>query len=239
VKAIASGNPLVIEKATIDAEVLRLTRLKRQHADSQYHIRSRIRATTDSIATTERHHAEITADLAARTSTAGDAFTMTIQGETFTDRVKAGRALVFLAAAMKPFTNSKPLGQIAGFPFTLHRLEAKTTLTICGKHTYQSNVSESPAGTIASLEHALATIPEALTERESTHRRTIKQRGDLTKQLGIPFEHDARISETTKRQQEIICALDITKNQATANVGDASETATDTVQRTGKSQSVA
>jgi hypothetical protein len=31
VKAIASGNPLVIEKATIDAEVTRLTRLKKQH----------------------------------------------------------------------------------------------------------------------------------------------------------------------------------------------------------------
>jgi hypothetical protein len=239
VKAIASGNPLVIEKASIDAEVLRLTRLKRQHADSQYHIRCRIRSATDSIVTTERHIAEITADLATRTSTAGDAFTMTIQGETFTDRVKAGRALVFLAAAMKPFTNSKPLGQIAGFPFTLHRLEAKTTLQIEGRHTYQSNVSESPAGTIASLEHALATIPEALTERESTHRRTIKQREDLGKQLGIPFEHEDRLTDATKRQQEIISALDITKNQVAASVGDASEAMTDTVQRAGKSQSVA
>ena len=238
VKAIASGNPLVIEKASIDAEVLRLTRLKRQHADSQYHIRCRIRAATDSIATGERHIAEITADLATRTSAAGDAFTMTIQGETFTDRVKAGRALVFLAAAMKPFTNSKPLGEIAGFTFTLHRLEAKTTLTICGKHTYQSNVSESPTGTIASLEHALATIPDQLTERESDHRRHIKQREDLTKQLGLPFEHDDRLGESTKRQQEIISALDITKNQAPANVGDASETTADTVQRAGKSQVV-
>ncbi len=40
VKAIASGNPLVIEKATIDAEVMRLTRLKRQHAESLYQMRS-------------------------------------------------------------------------------------------------------------------------------------------------------------------------------------------------------
>jgi hypothetical protein len=239
VKAIASGNPLVIEKARVDAEVLRLTRLKRQHADSQYHIRCRIKSLGETAQLTERHIAEITADLTTRTSTAGDAFTMTIQGETFTDRVKAGRALVFLAAAMKPFTNSKSLGEIAGFTFTLHRLEAKTTLTIWGKHTYQSNVSESPTGTIASLEHALATIPETLTERESSHRRTIKQREDLSKQLGIPFEHDDRLTESTKRQQEIIAALDITKNQATANVGDASETATDTVQRVGKSQSVA
>ena len=42
VKAIASGNPLVIEKASIDAEVMRLTRLKKQHAESHYQMRSRI-----------------------------------------------------------------------------------------------------------------------------------------------------------------------------------------------------
>jgi hypothetical protein len=35
VKAIASGNPLVIEKAAIDAEVMRLTRLQRQDAESR------------------------------------------------------------------------------------------------------------------------------------------------------------------------------------------------------------
>lgn len=239
VKAIASGNPLVIEKASVDAEVLRLTRLKKQHADSQYQIRHRIRTLGETMQITERHIVEINADLATRTSTASDAFTMTIQGETFTDRVKAGRALVFLAAAMKPFTNTKPLGTIAGFPFTLHRLEAKTTLNIEGRHTYQSNVSESPTGTIASLEHALSTISEALAEREADHRRAAKQREDLTKQLGAAFEHEARLTEATNRQQEIITALDITKNQAAANVGDASDTATDTVQRVSKSQSVA
>ena len=44
VKAIASGNPLVIEKATIDAEVMRLTRLKKQHAESQYQMRYRVKS---------------------------------------------------------------------------------------------------------------------------------------------------------------------------------------------------
>jgi hypothetical protein len=33
----------VIEKATIDAEVMRLTRLKKQHAESLYQMRHRIR----------------------------------------------------------------------------------------------------------------------------------------------------------------------------------------------------
>ena len=40
VKAIASGNPLVIEKAQVDAELIRLTRLRSAHAEEQYRIRS-------------------------------------------------------------------------------------------------------------------------------------------------------------------------------------------------------
>jgi hypothetical protein len=44
VKAIASGNPLVIEKAQVDAEVMRLTRLKKQHAESLYQMRYRIKS---------------------------------------------------------------------------------------------------------------------------------------------------------------------------------------------------
>ena len=50
VKAIASGNPLVIEKATIDAEVMRLTRLKKQHAESLYQMRYRIKRLDDNAA---------------------------------------------------------------------------------------------------------------------------------------------------------------------------------------------
>ena len=49
VKAIASGNPLVIEKAQIDAEVMRLTRLKKQHAESLYQMRYRIKGLADSV----------------------------------------------------------------------------------------------------------------------------------------------------------------------------------------------
>jgi len=49
VKAIASGNPLVIEKASIDAEVARLTRLRGQHQQSQYNLRIRLRHQTDDL----------------------------------------------------------------------------------------------------------------------------------------------------------------------------------------------
>jgi N12 class adenine-specific DNA methylase len=229
VKAIASGNPLVIEKASVDAEVLRLTRLKKQHADSQYQMRCRVKTLAEHSQMAERDIAAIREDLRVCTSTKGDDFTMTVKRETFNDRPKAGRALVFLAAAMKPFTASKTLGTIGGFPFSLQRLEARTNLLIHGKHTYQANVSDNALGTIASVEHALNGIPDLLAEREADVRRFAKQSEDLTKQLGQPFEHTEKLEAATKRQQEIVAALDITKNQASAKVGEGAPEVPDSV----------
>jgi hypothetical protein len=134
VKAIASGNPLVIEKATVDAEVMRLTRLKKQHANSLYQMRYRIKSLTEDAQRAERDIASIREDLRTRTSTRGDDFTMTVQKETFTDRTKAGRALVFLAAALNAFQSTKPVGTVAGFAFTIERLDARTSIKILGKH---------------------------------------------------------------------------------------------------------
>ncbi len=126
VKAIASGNPLVIEKAQVDAEVMRLTRLQKQHADH-------------------------------------------------------------------------------------------------GRHEYKANISDSAAGTIASVEHALESMTDRLLERETDLKQYHKQSADLTKQLEHPFEHEEKLTVTAKRQQEIINALDITTNQASAKMDEDQE----------------
>ncbi len=223
VKAIASGNPLVIEKAHVDAEVMRLTRLKKQHAESLYQMRHRLKGLGDSIQTCEREIANIYEDLRTRTSTRGENFAMTVQKETFTDRVKAGRALVFLAAAMKPFQSTKVIGEIGGFPVSLHRFEERSNLVIHGKCEYKANVSDSPTGSISSVEHALDGMEDRLRERESDLKQAHKQSEDLTKQLDHPFEHEEKLTVATKRQQEIVTALDITKNQASANLDEGTE----------------
>ena len=82
VKAIASGNPLVIEKATIDAEVMRLTRLKKQHAESLYQMRYRVRRLNDHSVILEREIANIREDLRTRISTRGNNFAMTVRNDT-------------------------------------------------------------------------------------------------------------------------------------------------------------
>jgi hypothetical protein len=148
--------------------------------------------------------ANIREDLCTRTSTRGDNFVMTVKKETFTNRIEAGRALVFAAAAIKPFESTKAIGSIGGFPISIERFDERATLLIHGKRSYRANVSDSPTGTIASLEHALDSIEDRLRERETNLTQSRRQIIDLTNQLDQPFEHEENLVEATKRQQEIV-----------------------------------
>ena len=218
VKAIASGNPMVIEKAQIDAEVIRLNRLQRQHQDSQYSIRLRIRQTESQLKDEEKCITKLRQDIATRKPTKSEAFCMTIDGKNFDERVKAGRELVFIAEALKPMQETRHIGSIAGFPISLSRLEARVELRIHGKRTYGSTVSDSPQGTIASLEHALGDMDAQLTEASVNIDQLKTRIKDLEAQSHQPFEHHEKLEAAEKRQQEIVAALDLTKNQASIQV---------------------
>lgn len=228
VKAIASGNPMVIEKAQIDAEVIRLNRLKRQHQDSQHSIRLRIRQTEEMLKQEQKFAANLGLDLADRTATRGDEFTMTIDGHHFDERVNAGRQLVFIGAALKPMQETRQIGAIAGFPISLHRLESRVELLLHGRNKYTANVSDSPQGTIASLEHSLG-------EFESRHAASSENIGrlktriqELQAQSQQPFEHQEKLEAAEKRQREIIDDLDLTKNQASTQVDEQADSETQT-----------
>src|SRR5437868_5049653 len=76
VKAIASGNPAVLTLAEADAELQRLTLLKKQHADEQYLARKHLRLLPETIATLTQRQANLTADAAAAERHAGDPLTI-------------------------------------------------------------------------------------------------------------------------------------------------------------------
>ena len=169
VKAIASGNPLVIEKATIDAEVMRLTRLKKQHAESLYQMRYRIRATWPTTSQMLRardcqySRRPAHADEHTRRQFFDD------REERNVHRSREGRSRARLPRrrdeAIRIHEDHRQHRRISRSP--LSRFDERANLIIHGKREYKANVSDSPTGTIASLEHALDSIEDRLREREA------------------------------------------------------------------------
>ena len=135
---------------------------------------------------------------------------------------------------MKPFQSTQTIGEIGGFPISLHRFDEKVNLIFHGKREHKANVSDSPTGTISSVEHALESMEERLNESEADLKLAHKQTEDLTKQLDHPFEHEEKLNAASRRQQEIVAALDITKNQASAKVTDEQESNVETVDTAGR-----
>jgi N12 class adenine-specific DNA methylase len=213
VKAIASGNPLVIEKAKVDAEVMRLTRLRSQHDETLYVTRRSLRYAQEELPQIERKITNLEADLAARQPTKGDEFSIKIGTQTYHQREISGEALNRLAAKHLFETKSIKVGTFAGFSleFWPHRVKE---IVICGKNDYAASVSDSPLGTISSLEHAI----RSLDERRKTYRENFVNTQRRIEELGLyadkPFEHEEKLTNLIRRQQEIFQTLDLTKNQA-------------------------
>jgi hypothetical protein len=218
VKAIASGNPLVIEKAKVDAEVMRLSRLRAEHSEAQFTARSRARMATEDVARLERHVAAMEKDLTVRQDTHGDKFSIVLDGKKFTERAKAGAALIYLVEDHRRDhllgrSAAVVLGEFAGF-----KIEFRSTwadkIILKGTSEYQANVTPSPVGIISSLEHVARSIEDDIARCRETCDRLRKEHGELSVLASKMFEHAERYGELVTRQAELMQALDITKNQA-------------------------
>lgn len=233
VKVIASGNPLVIEKAKVDAEVMRLSRLRSEHSESQYGNRARLRMAEEDVGRLERQVAAMEKDLACRKDTQGDRFSIMLDGQPYTDRTEAGNVLVYLVNDHKDDhlrgkQGTVVMGELAGF-----KLEYRSTLpdkiTLRGYSEYTANVSPSPVGSISSLEHAARCIEEHAMRCRDELARCRRNAQELTALNGGVFEHEERYRDLLKRQGELVDLLDITKNQAAANQATESKESVESV----------
>lgn len=94
VKALATGNPLLMDKAKADTAVQKLSRMERQHNRTQTNLRNDVLTYTASAAKARADADAIDAAIAKRTdTTSGDNFAFTAGGHKFTTRAEAAAGL--------------------------------------------------------------------------------------------------------------------------------------------------
>lgn len=217
VKAIASGNPMVIEKASVDAEVARLSRLRTQHVETQFRLRSQVRHLTDEIPRLERRLGEIRQDIALRHDTHGDAFVMQIDRQEIRDRGIAGELLFRHIERIKLMRGERQVGEFAGFQvFVSHNFMSGADIVLKGAGTHIAKVGTTALGTIRSVEYVIQNLEEAAALAERNLADTRKRIEDLKLQTDQPFEYEEKLAALSRRQDKIEDALDLTKNQAVA-----------------------
>jgi hypothetical protein len=222
VKAIASGNPLVIEKAQVDAELMKLNRLRSAHAEEQYRIRANLRHSHEEAQRCTERLANLQQDLAVRQDTSGDKFRIELDGQTLDNRGVAGELLLRRAGKIKSsFGANARVGKFAGFDLSLHAsYNNEVELLLHGKNSYSARVTDTALGTIRSLESIVQGFEERATGLERDIRDSQKRAKEFEAKVGAPFEHEKRYHQLAERQSEIEEKLDLTKNQAPSQVED-------------------
>jgi TolA-binding protein len=233
VKAIASGNPMVIEKARIDAEVARLSRLHSEHQETHFKLRSRVRHLTDEVPSLEKRLENVRRDIAIRQDTSGDKFVMIVEGQETRDRGIAGELLLRRAERMLGSRSERLVATFAGFQvFVADNFMQGPEIVLKGATSYLAKVSDTALGTIRSVEHTIQHLEELADDLAQNIADTRKRLADTQAQVEAPFEYTERLASLVQRQQEIEDALDLTKNQAPSQCGTETGDANGTDQQT-------
>jgi hypothetical protein len=225
IKAIASGNPAVVEKIKIDTEIRKLDQLRAVHANQQRHIRWAMRDLPRQIAEAKEQLAYIAADIATRDANDSDEFVMKVGTRVFSGkgaREEAAKALTHAILTWRDDQTIRLRGSFRGFDvlsrgkssgFGLIQPEDRVPdLFLRGRTTHFANLNAgSPIGTVQSIEHTLRNLDKLGIEQQNRVARLEKELGDYRVQADRPFEHETRLNELLVRQAELTSLLDLDK----------------------------
>ena len=225
IKAIASGNPAVVEKIKIDTEIRKLDQLRAVHANQQRHIRWEIRDLPRQIAEAKQHLANIEADIVTRNASEIREFSMTVGNRVFSGkgaREEAAKALTLAILSWRDDQTMQPRGAFRGFEILsrgksggfgmLQEDERLPELFVRGRATYSANLNATnPIGTVQSIEHTLRNLDKLAAEQQNRVARIEKELADYQSQADRPFEHEERLKQLLARQSELNSLLDLDK----------------------------
>jgi hypothetical protein len=211
VKAITSGNPAVLTLAEADAELQRLSVLRRNHADEQYLARRSVRVLPETIAGLSQRLADLAADMATAAAHAGDPITIGRRTASREDVTAVlGSSLDALPLHVRE-ARRFPLGVYRGLRFgmVLHP-QFPPDVYLEGAITRQSMLSRQHHGPRAVL-NALERLAGGYNSECSRVRQDLSiaeaQLRDYEARLGMPFPHESYLSKLTALRDQLKAGL--------------------------------
>jgi hypothetical protein len=220
VKALASGNPLLLEVNQAERDLKQLQRMERNHTNGQRTIRHTI---------TSREHdhkiylaaaAEYAEAVAMRTPTRGDAFAMTVSEQTHRRRPDAEAALHRLIGNLRPGTRKQPIGTIGGLTVTattdpaLDPARRRVTLSFAqATHSevtlYANGLSEGgkAVNIVQRLENRLGELESQQAHFTALAEAAAAEAERASGQLGRPFRYTAELEAAREKYTELKAKL--------------------------------
>ena len=177
VKALATGDDRIREKMELDVQVAKLKMLKSNHTAMQYEMQNKtLKYYPQKIAETKLFIEALGKDLPIVQAhpVKDDAFSMTVMGQTFTERKEAGEAIIKACLLMPDPEKPLDLGEYRGFPMQLHCTGSKFKITMKQHLTYTAELADDPVGNVTRINNALEGMAEKIKGHENHLERLEK-----------------------------------------------------------------
>lgn len=215
VKALASGDPRIIEMTDLDSQVTKLKLLKANHEGLRYMLEDRlIQFFPKAINGTKEQIQGLEGDLAvlqAHPQPDKEHFSITVAGQTYTERKAAGQAIIDACTKMTDVSQRVELGEYRGFPMTLWADTAtqKFQVTMKQNLSHTIELGSDPVGNIARLDNALAAIAENLEQNKGKLENLTAQMEEAKLEVKRPFPQEQELVEKTSRLNVLRIALNM------------------------------
>ena len=209
IKALATGNPMIIEHANLETEVNKLKMLNASHLSQKYELEDKIlKYYPQEISRLNERIAGYTADIARREENTPakkeDFPPMKIHGTIYTEKAEAGKALI---EACKQLTNSDPvpIGSYRGFEMQLfyEAFSKEYRVALKGQLTHTASLGTDIHGNITRLDNALNGLENRLQEHRDRLENTKTQMEAAKADAAKPFPREQELQEKSKRLAEL------------------------------------
>ena len=214
IKALAAGNPDIIEKTELDTQVAKLKLLKQNYLSEKYALEDKvIKYYPNEIKRLENRIEDMKEDIEVfnNNNTPDNSFEkMNIKGTDFTERKEAGEKIIEICKSM---TNPEPLeiGEYKGFKIILSfdTMDRKFYASMKNNLSYKTELGSDPSGNITRIDNALNGIETRLSSVENNLEDTKKNYESAKKEIEKPFSQEEELKTKSKRLDELNIKLNL------------------------------
>lgn len=214
IKALAAGNPDIIEKTELDTQVAKLKLLKQNYLSEKYALEDKvIKYYPNEIKRLENRIEDMKEDIEVfnNNNTPDNSFEkMNIKGTDFTERKEAGEKIIEICKSM---TNPEPLeiGEYKGFKIILSfdTIDRKFYASMKNNLSYKTELGSDPSGNITRIDNVLNGIETRLSSIENNLEDTKKNYESAKKEIEKPFPQEEELKTKSKRLDELNIKLNL------------------------------
>lgn len=218
IKALAAGNPLIIEKTELDAQVSKLKLLKQSYLSQIYALEDsivkyypiEIKNTTDLISNIEKDIQIVSENTKIDNE---DKFSpMILNGKTYTKKEDAGKILLEICKN-KGSKEPEDIGEYRGMKMQLEIVGQDFILELNNNSSYIVKLGSDIHGNITRIDNVIADMSKKL-EDNKLKLSTLKQQFENAKvDVKIPFDKEDELAEKTKRLNRLNKELEINEKE--------------------------